>query len=153
MKEITGLPIATKPFPLALIVARFNEEITQALLYEAKARLKTLTFPENFVTIVHVPGAIEIPIAALKLAKTGCYKAIVALGAVVRGETDHYKAVCESVTAGCLQVSLSQEIPVIFEVLMTDSELLAQARVNKGAVAIDCAIEMAALLEHIDHLA
>ena len=108
---------------LAFVVSRFNEEVTTKLLDGALARAQERGFANSDITVVWVPGAIEIPIAAQRLAlRRSPYGAIVCLGAVIRGETSHYDYVCQSVTQGCSQVALNQNIPVVFGVLTTDTE-------------------------------
>ena len=111
-------------------------------------------FAEDDITIVHVPGAVEIPIAAQRLAQVGIYDAIVALGAVIRGETSHYDYVCEQVSQGCQHVALQNDIPVIFGVLTTENEAQAKDRIggahgNKGADAAMAAVETVSVLRQI----
>ena len=88
-------------FPVAIVVSRFNHEITGGLLEGALGRLKELGFPETDITVAWVPGAIEIPIAAQRMAQLGTFEAIIALGAVIRGETSHYDYVCQQASQGC----------------------------------------------------
>ena len=107
---------------------------------------------EDNIDVVRVPGAIEIPIAALKFAKTGKYNAVITLGAVIKGSTSHYDYVCAEVSKGVAQVSLQTEVPVIFGVLTTDNIEQAIERAgtkagNKGSDAAKAAIEMANLLK------
>ncbi len=140
---------------LAFVVSRFNEEVTTKLLDGALARAKERGFANSDITVVWVPGAIEIPIAAQRLAlRRSPYGAIVCLGAVIRGETSHYDYVCQSVTQGCSQVALNQNIPVVFGVLTTDTEEQALDRCggkhgHKGKEAVDTAIEMVASLRRL----
>ena len=138
-------------FPIALVVSRFNPEITSKLLDGAKARLKELGFEETQIESVHVPGAVEIPIVLQKLAQLNRFQALVALGAVIRGETSHYDTVCEMVSTGCQHVSLQYDVPVVFGVLTTENEEQALDSIggrhgHKGRDAIDTAVEMVALL-------
>lgn len=142
-------------FKIALVVSRFNEEITSKLLQGALARLKERGFKDSDITVAHVPGAVEIPIVAQRLAQTGEFEAVVALGAVIRGETTHYDYVCDQVSAGCQQVALHNDTPVIFGVLTTENDAQAEARVggahgHKGADAIDAAVETVAVLREIE---
>lgn len=139
---------------IAIITARFNLPVTQKLYEAAKNRLAELQFPEEMVTSIWVPGCVEIPLVAKRLAKSKNYQAIVALGAVIRGETDHYDYVCDQVSQGCQKVMLDHEIPVIFGVLTTENAEQAFARAtgahsSKGKEAIDCALEMVAVIEAI----
>jgi 6,7-dimethyl-8-ribityllumazine synthase len=142
---------ASLQFPVAIVVSRFNEEITLALLDGALTRLKERRFDDSQVTVVWVPGAVEIPLAAQRLAQLGKYDAIVALGAVIRGDTDHYDYVCNMVSQGCQHVSLQNDLPVLFGVLTTDNEAQAKERTggahgNKGRDAVDAAVETVAVL-------
>jgi 6,7-dimethyl-8-ribityllumazine synthase len=139
---------------LAIIVSRFNEKITQGLLEGALARLQELNFSEEAYQVFEVPGAVEIPITAQRLAQSKRFDAIVTLGAVIQGETRHFDYVCDQVSQGCQQVSLKYDLPVIFGVLTTDNGEQALARIggakgNKGRDAVDCAVEMVQLLERI----
>jgi 6,7-dimethyl-8-ribityllumazine synthase len=141
-------------FSVGLVVSRFNEEITQRLLTGALARLKERGFPEEDIHVAHVPGAIEIPLTAQRMAQWGTLEAIICLGAVIRGETDHYDYVCQQVSQGCQHVSLQNDLPVLFGVLTTNDESQAKERSggkqgNKGADCVDAAIEMVALLEQL----
>lgn len=141
-------------FNIAVIVSRFNEEITQKLHDGAVARLSELGFTSQQVKIVSVPGAIEIPITAQRLAQTKKYKAIICLGAVILGETKHFDYVCQQVSYGCQQVALTHDIPVIFGVLTTNTEEQAYDRVGgeKGHVgrsAVDTAFELVKTLSEI----
>lgn len=153
MKIIHAQDLKTQ-FNIAIVISRFNEEITHKLYEGAIARLKELEFSESQITSVFVPGAVEIPLVAKRLAKNNGYEAIVCLGAVIRGETSHYDYVCEQVSQGCQQVSLSENIPVIFGVLTTENETQALARCggahgHKGRDAIDAAFEMVSILRQI----
>lgn len=144
----------TTPFPVAIVVSRFNETITEKLLDGALGRLEALGFAQSDITVVHVPGAVEIPLVAQRLAGTGSYQAIITLGAVIRGETTHYDYVCEQVSQGCQQVSLQEDLPVIFGVLTTENQQQALDRVggakgHKGADAVDAAVEMVSLLANL----
>ncbi|MFU8797442.1 MAG: 6,7-dimethyl-8-ribityllumazine synthase [Gammaproteobacteria bacterium] len=132
---------------IAIVVSRFNEEITNLLLEGALQRLKELNIEEEFIKVIKVPGAVEIPLIAQRLAREGIYEAIICLGAVIRGETTHYDYVCEQVSMGCQQVALANDIPIIFGILTTENEAQAMARVggahgHKGRDAADAAMEM-----------
>ncbi len=137
----------TDSFPVAIIVSRFNSEVTEELLKGAHTRLKELNILSEDVCTVEVPGAVEIPLVAAKLAEQGKYEVIIALGAVIRGETTHYDYVCQQVSDGCQKVSLQHSIPVIFGVLTTENQAQAWDRLggahgHKGADAADTAVEM-----------
>lgn len=139
-------------FPIAIIVSQFNHAITQELKNGAMKRLLDCGFNEQDITLVDVPGAIEIPLIAKILAKKNHYAAIIALGAVIRGETTHYDYVCQQVSDGCQRVALEFEMPVIFGVLTTENDDQAWDRLggkhgHKGVDAVDCAIAMHSILQ------
>ncbi len=144
----------TTTFDIAIIVSRFNEPITQALLDGALTRLRELDFSDDQITVVHVPGAVEIPLMAQHLARKEQFKSIVTLGAIIRGETSHYDYVCDQVSQGCQQVMMEHHLPVIFGVLTTENAEQARQRVggnhgHKGVDAINAAVEMVSLLQSL----
>ena len=155
VKEIIAKPLSfnqqTDEFNIAIVVSRFNEGVTEALLNSALQRLKELNFPEQRITILRVPGAIEIGLAAQQIAISdeNCL-AIICLGAVIRGETTHYDYVCQQVSYACQKVALEESIPVIFGVLTTDNEEQAKARIYKGHDAVDAAMEMISILDQLE---
>lgn len=152
MKHIQADKSQIQSFPIALVVSLFNREITNALQQGALEQLNVYGFHAFDITVVEVPGAVEIPLIAQKLASSKAYGAIVALGAVIRGETSHYDYVCQAVTDGCLRVSLDFNVPVIFGVLTTENEQQAWDRLggahgHKGRDAVDCAVAMVDILK------
>ena len=139
---------------VAIVVSEFNHDITQALLDGALLTLKKYLHEEN-IMVVWVPGAVEIAFATQYIAKQKRADAIIALGAVIYGETDHYHYVCQQVTQGCQRVMLDESIPVVFGVLTVQSRELALARVGgaKGHVGIESAetaIKMLNLLQSLE---
>ena len=135
----------------AIVVSRFNEPVTSKLLEGAVAAFQEHGVPDNNLTVVWVPGAFELPVACQGLARTGRYDAIVALGAVIRGETSHYDHICSAAANGLMRVGLEQALPVTFGVLTTDNADEARARAggskgNKGADAAAAALTMCGLL-------
>jgi 6,7-dimethyl-8-ribityllumazine synthase len=141
-------------FPIAIIVSQFNYEITQALKAWALQRWSEYGFSPDDIVLVEVPGAVEIPLIAKKLAKKNKYAAIIALGAVIRGETTHYDYVCYQVSEGCQRVALDFEIPVIFGLLTTENEQQAWDRLggkhgHKGIDAVDCAWAMQSIIQQL----
>jgi 6,7-dimethyl-8-ribityllumazine synthase len=135
---------------VALVVARFNEEITERLRLGALAACRDAGVTPADITVVHVPGAFELPQASRWLADSGRHDAVVALGAVVRGETDHYEYVCRAATDGVLRAGLDSDVPIGFGVLTCADWDQALARTggprgNKGADATLAALEMAVL--------
>lgn len=139
---------------IAIVSAEYNELVTDKLLAGTVKRLIELGgLPENF-TITKVPGAVEIPLIAKLQAKSGKFDAIICLGAVIRGETNHYDYVCQWVTEGCLRVMLDYDLPVIFGVQTTDNIEQALARVDehhihKGIEAADTAIKMIGIIKNL----
>ncbi|MBI1862390.1 MAG: 6,7-dimethyl-8-ribityllumazine synthase [Deltaproteobacteria bacterium] len=145
---------AKSTFTIGLVVSRFNLEISKMLLDGALGRLKEAGFSENQITVCWVPGAFEIPITAQRLAQQGVFEAVICLGSVIKGETDHYEHICTSVTQGCQQVAITNDIPIVFGVLTTHTEQQARERAggkegNKGRSAAETAIEMVVSLRQI----
>lgn len=141
-------------FNVAVIISRFNNEVTQALYQGALERLDELGFTAQQIKVVWVPGCVEIPLVAQRLAKTKKHDAIVCLGAVIRGQTSHYDYVCEQVSQGCQQVMMAHNLPVIFGVLTTENLAQAKDRCggkkgHKGREAIDAAYEMVSVLQQL----
>ncbi len=139
----------------ALVVSRFNAFVVDSLLAGAIGTLKQHGISETAITVVWVPGAYEIPVAAQRLAATGRYQAIIALGAVIRGGTPHFDYVAGECTKGLSSVSLTYQLPVAFGVLTVDSIEQAIERAgtkagNKGAEAALSALEMVSLFRGID---
>jgi 6,7-dimethyl-8-ribityllumazine synthase len=136
---------------IAVVRSRFNEEIGQAALEACLARLAERGVRESDLTVVSVAGALEAPLAIQKLAGTGRYDALIALGAVIRGETYHFEVVANESAAGLTQVQLDTGLPVANGILTTDTEEQALARaVPKGRDCADVAVEMANLLRAVD---
>ena len=146
--------LVSKEIRVGIVAARFNEFITSKLLGGALDCLKRHGVSEDSVDVAWVPGAFEIPLIALKMAKSGKYDAVICLGAVIRGSTTHYDYVCGEVSKGVAQVSLQSEIPVIFGVLTTENIEQAIARAgakegNKGFDSAAGAIEMVSLIREM----
>jgi 6,7-dimethyl-8-ribityllumazine synthase len=138
----------------AIVAARFNTAITDALLEGAVATLAEHGVPDDHVNVVQVPGAFEIPITAKRLAASGRYEAIIALGAVVRGGTPHFEYVAGECARGVSRVALEENVPVIFGVLTTDTDEQARDRAggkqgNKGFEAALASLEMVTLLRRL----
>ena len=127
---------------LGIAASRFNEEIAGALLKRARAEARKLGI-ECEETLV--PGALEIPIALQWMAQSGRYDALVAVGAVIRGETYHFEIVCNESARGVMDVALESGLPVGNGILTTNDEAQATARLDKGAEAVRVAVEMARL--------
>ena len=128
---------------VGIVVARFNGELTGELLAGALDELERAGVGREAVTVVPVPGAFELPLAAMALAKTRRYSCIVALGAVIRGETPHFDYVASEAASGLQLAGLDTGVPVAFGVLTVDNEQQARERLGKGAEAVRTALEMA----------
>ena len=140
---------------IGIVAARFNEFIVSKLVGGAEDALVRHGVKEEDIEIAWVPGAFEIPLIAKKMAKSGKYDGIVCLGTVIKGATSHYDYVCAEVSKGIAQVSLSEETPVAFGILTTDTIQQAIERAgtkagNKGYDAAVTVIEMANLLTDIE---
>ena len=150
MKKIIEGNLIGTGLRIAIVVSRFNEFITSRLLSGAEDSLKRHGVEEDNVTVAWVPGAFEIPLMAKKLADSGKYDAVIALGTVIRGATPHFDYVNSEVAKGVANTALQSGIPVIFGVLTTDTIEQAIERAgtkagNKGWEAAAGAIEMANL--------
>ena len=128
---------------VAVVVSRFNGEITNRMLAAALAELDVHGVPRENVTVMPVPGAFELALGAMALAKTRRYSCIVALGCVIRGETAHFDYVAGEAASGLQLAALETGVPVAFGVLTVDTLEQAEARVEKGAEAVRTALEMA----------
>lgn len=139
---------------IAIVVSDFNAHITDKLLEGAVSRLQECGKSDAEIVVFNVPGAIEIPLTVKLLAASHRYVAIIALGAVIRGETTHYDYVCEQVSQGCQHVMLEYSIPVIFGVLTTENDEQALDRVggkygHKGRESADAALQMIDIVHKI----
>ena len=144
--------LVAKGLKFGIVVARFNEFITNKLCSGAIDTLVRHGAAEEDIEIAWVPGAFEIPLVAQKMAISGKYDAVICLGAVIRGSTPHFDYVCAEVAKGVGQVGLSSGVPTIFGVITSDSIEQAIERAgtkagNKGSDAAMSAIEMANLLK------
>jgi 6,7-dimethyl-8-ribityllumazine synthase len=128
---------------VGIVIARFNGGVTGELLARALDELERAGVGREAVTVVPVPGAFELPLAAMALAKTRRYSCIVALGAVIRGETPHFDYVASEAASGLQLAGLETGVPVAFGVLTCDDEQQARERLDKGAEAARTALEMA----------
>ncbi len=134
---------------IAIVLAKFNGEITTQLLASALAELDRVGIERSQITVVPVPGAFELPLAAMALAKTRRYACVVALGCVIRGETPHFEYVASEAASGLQLAGLETGIPVAFGVLTCDNVEQAEARVGKGGDAVRTALEMADLFSQL----
>ena len=140
---------------VGIVVAAFNDFITSRLLDGAKAALGSHGVRDADVAVVTVPGSFEIPLVAKKLAESGQYDAVICLGAVIRGETDHYQHVAGEAAKGIANASIASGVPVIFGVLTTDTVEQAINRAggkqgNNGYGAGVAAVQMANVMRELD---
>ena len=136
---------------IGIVMSRFNQDVSEGLLSACTAALVKHGVREADMLIVTVPGALELPLALQKLAQTGRYHALIALGAVIRGDTYHFEIVANEAAAGITSVQLDTGVPVANGILTTDSDDQALERMaQKGADCAVAAIEMANLLRKLD---
>ena len=134
---------------VGIVVSRFNGNVTSQLLESALSELSAAGVRQEAITIMVVPGAFELPLAATALAKTRRFACIVALGCVIRGDTPHFDYVSSEAASGLQLAALETGVPVAFGVLTLDRIEQADARVGKGAEAVRSALEMADLFAHL----
>jgi 6,7-dimethyl-8-ribityllumazine synthase len=134
---------------VGVVVSRFNGKVTTQLLDGALTELSAAGVSQEAITIMVVPGAFELPLAATALAKTRRFACIVALGCVIRGDTPHFDYVSSEAASGLQLAALETGVPVSFGVLTLDRVEQAEARVGKGAEAVRSALEMADLFAHL----
>ena len=135
---------------IAIVQARFNESITNALAQACKAELAVLGVAAGDIDHVLVPGALEVPVALQALAEKGTYDALIALGCIIRGETYHFELVANESAAGVSRVALDYQLPIANVILTTDNLEQAIARqTDKGVDAARVVVEMANLLDAI----
>ncbi len=145
---LEGTPLG-KRRSVGVVVSRFNGGVTTRMLQTALEALEAAGVSKDAITILPVPGAFELPLAAMALAKTRRYACIVALGAVVRGETPHFDYVASECASGLQLAAIETGIPVSFGVLTVDTVAQAEARIPKAAEAVRSALEMADLFARL----
>lgn len=139
-----------KKLTVGIVQARFNAGVTDALAQACHAELLKLGVPEKHITLVQVPGALEIPVALMAMAEKLKFDALIALGCIVRGETYHFELVANESGAGISRVTLDYQLPIANAILTTENMAQAVARqTDKGRDAARVAVEMANLLEGI----
>ncbi|MBI3270854.1 MAG: 6,7-dimethyl-8-ribityllumazine synthase [Planctomycetes bacterium] len=152
-REFQGNLIGTKR-RFALVVARFNDFITGRLLEGARDGLRRRGVDDDDVDVIWVPGSFELPVTALRVARTGRYDALICLGAIIRGDTPHFDLVAAEASKGIAMVSVETGVPTIFGVVTADTleqaiERAGTKQGNKGAAAAESAIEMADLFSKL----
>jgi 6,7-dimethyl-8-ribityllumazine synthase len=154
MANVIEGTVDARGMKMGVIVSRFNNFITAKLLEGAMEGLKSHGGADDDLTVVHVPGAFEIPMVAARMAASGKFDALVCLGAVIRGDTPHFEYVCDAVTYGIGKAVWEYRIPISFGVLTTDNVQQAMERsgvkdANKGYEAALTAIEMVSVLRQL----
>ena len=154
MRTLEGKLVSENGIKVGIVAARFNESITSKLVGGALDGLKRENVKDEDIDVAWVPGAFEIPLIASKMAKSRKYDAIICVGAVIRGSTSHYDYVCSEVSKGIAQVSLANDLPVMFGVLTTDTieQAIERAGTKAGNKGFECAqgaIEMVNLIREI----
>lgn len=154
MKTFEG-KLVSQGIKVGIVAARFNDFIVSRLIGGCEDALLRHGVQPDDIQLAWVPGAFEIPLIASKMAKSGKYDAVIALGAVIRGSTSHYDYVCSEVSKGIANVALNSDVPVLFGVLTTDTIEQAIERAgskagNKGAECAQGAIEMVNLIRALD---
>ena len=134
--------VVSEGMKVGIVAARFNEFIVSKLVAGAEDALLRHDVKEEDIDLAWVPGAFEIPLIASKMAKSGKYDAVIALGAVIRGSTTHYDYVCSEVSKGIANVSLNSDIPVMFGVITTENieQAIERAGTKAGNKGYDCAM-------------
>jgi 6,7-dimethyl-8-ribityllumazine synthase len=151
MKEI-GKSLNATELRIGIVRARFNEEVGLAELESCRVHLMELGVHDDDITVVSVPGALEVPLVLRELAATDDFDALIALGAVIRGETYHFEVVSNESASGITQVQLDTGVPVANGILTVDTDEQAMLRAPvKGKDCAEAAVEMANLLRRIDH--
>ena len=154
MKLFEGKLVAPEGMKVAIVASRFNEIIVKKLLDGAVDGLVRHGVKDDNITAGWVPGAFEIPVIADKLAASGKYDAVIAVGAVIRGATSHYDYVCNEVSKGVAQVGLKNGIPVLFGIITTENieQAIERAGSKAGNKGYDCAlsaVEMVNLMKKL----
>ena len=142
-------PFRASDYKVAIVIARFNSGITDALLSSAEDALRLYAVPEKNIRIFKVAGAVEIPVILARLARTKKYDALIALGAVIKGDTPHFDYVAKIVAEGILRVMLDSQRPVGFGILTTNNLKQARERRSAGGEAVIAALHNARLLREI----
>ena len=153
MIELTGTQTAAG-YRFAIVVSRFNQDITEGLLRGARAALRDASINGDDVTVVRVPGAFELPSTAMKLAETGRFDAVICLGCLIKGDTMHFEYIASATSHGIMDAAAATGVPITFGVLTTSTAEEALARAgdgptNKGWEAAIAAVEMAELFARL----
>lgn len=139
-------PFDASNWRIGIVVASFNSNITDTLYENALSRAEQYRIPADHIDTVRVAGSVEIPLALQTLARTKRYKALLAIGCVIRGETPHFEYVCKLAAEGMLRVQLDHNVPIGFGVLTCEDEAQALARATLGGEHLDAALQLAKTL-------
>jgi 6,7-dimethyl-8-ribityllumazine synthase len=142
-------------FRFAVIVSRFNDEVTEGLLRGARQVLEEASVGDGDITLIRVPGAFELPLAALRAAESGAFDAVICLGCLIKGDTMHFEYIASATSHGIMDAAQATGVPIAFGVLTTLTEEQAVARSgddpdNKGREAALAAVEMATLFRQME---
>ena len=144
-------PFDASDWRIGIVVSQFNRQITERLYRSVMDRTKAYNLPANKIDSLKVAGSIEIPLALQKMALSQRYRALVALGCVIRGETAHFDYVCKFVTEGILRVQLDNQVPIAFGILTCDTEEQAKSRADSGGDFLDAAMDLAYRIRQFDN--
>jgi 6,7-dimethyl-8-ribityllumazine synthase len=153
--QTTNPTFDASPWRIAIVAARFNHVLVDQLVDGATRAWNKHGGEDANLLVQHVPGAFELPLAALKFAACGEYQAVIALGCVIRGDTPHFEYVAGECARGLMDAGLATGVPVIFGVLTTETQAQAEeraavSRMNKGGESLEAALEMIELLAPFD---
>lgn len=137
-------------YRIGIVLAQFNSDIIEALLEDALKMAEVYKIPNQKIKIFRVAGCVEIPVISQSLAKTKQYNCLLALGAIIRGETPHFDYVAKIVSEGINRIMLDFQIPIGFGVLTTNNLQQAKKRIDVGGAALEAALQNAKLLENIN---
>ena len=153
-KLLEGKLVAKEGMKVGIVASRFNEIIVNKLVGGAVDGLRRHGVEEENIIAAWVPGAFEIPLIAQKMAASGKYDAVIAVGAVIRGSTSHYDYVCNEVSKGVAQVGLSTGVPVLFGVVTTENieQAIERAGSKAGNKGYDCALSAIEMVNLIDQI-
>jgi 6,7-dimethyl-8-ribityllumazine synthase len=153
--QTSELSFDASPWRVAIVAARFNDALVSQLIDGATRAWRAHGGSEEQLIVQRVPGAFELPLAALKFAASGAYQAVIALGCVIRGDTPHFEYVAGECARGLMEAGLASGVPVVFGVLTTETQAQAEeradlGRMNKGRESMEAALEMIELLAPFD---
>ncbi len=153
-KLLEGKLVAKEGMKVGIVASRFNEIIVNKLVGGAVDGLRRHGVEEENIALAWVPGAFEIPLIAQKMAASGKYDAVIAVGAVIRGSTSHYDYVCNEVSKGVAQTSLSTGVPVLFGVITTENieQAIERAGSKAGNKGYDCALAAIEMVNLVDQI-